>query len=102
MREAARTRSYAVALWSLVVTERLDRDWTSRAPKKPPDNFVHAEWIALRNTPSVRSFVDLLRAELDRVGPSRGSMSRLLPAGCRSRACLLRGRLYRADLRAQH
>ena len=76
MREAARTRSYAVALWSLVVTERLDRDWTSRAPKKPPDNFVHAEWIALHDSPGLRCFVDFLRAELDRVGPAQADLCR--------------------------
>jgi hypothetical protein len=72
MREASQTRSDAVALLVLVVTERLDLDWASRAPKEPPDNFVDAEWIALRDNPSFRSFVDLLRAQLDRVGPVEG------------------------------
>jgi thiaminase/transcriptional activator TenA len=69
MREAAETRSYAAALSVLVVTEWLYLDWASRAPKPLPDNFVHAEWIALHDNPNFRGFVDFLRAELDRVGP---------------------------------
>jgi thiaminase/transcriptional activator TenA len=69
MREAAETRSYAATLSVLVVAEWLYHDWASRAPKPLPDNFVHAEWITLHDNPDFRSFVDFLRAELDRVGP---------------------------------
>src|SRR6516162_10128228 len=69
MREAADTRTYAAALSVLVVAEWLYLDWASRAPKPPPDNFVHAEWVALHDSPGLRCFVDFLRAELDRVGP---------------------------------
>ena len=36
--------------WVLVVTEWLYFDWASRAPKPPPHNFVHAEWIPPRVT----------------------------------------------------
>jgi len=68
MREAAQTHGYAAALSVLVVTEWLYLDWASRAPKPPPDNFVHAEWIGLHDSPGFRAFVDFLRAELDRVG----------------------------------
>jgi thiaminase/transcriptional activator TenA len=68
MREAAETRSYAVALSVLVVTEWLYLDWASHAPKPLPDNFVHAEWITLHDNTNFRGFVDFLRAELDRVG----------------------------------
>src|SRR6516165_1868015 len=56
MREAAKTRSYAVALSVLVVTEWLYLDWASRAPKPLPDNFVHAEWITLHDSPGFRRF----------------------------------------------
>ena len=68
MREAAQTHGCAAALSVLVVTEWLYLDWASRAPKPPPDNFVHAEWIGLHDSPGFRAFVDFLRAELDRVG----------------------------------
>jgi thiaminase (transcriptional activator TenA) len=76
MREAAQTRSYAAALSVLVVAEWLYLDWASRAPKPPPDNFVHAEWIALHDNPNFRDFVDFLRAELDRVGPAQADLCR--------------------------
>src|SRR6202048_1714527 len=76
MREAAETRSYAAALAVLVVTEWLYLDWASRAPKPLPDNFVHAEWITLHDHPGFRSFVDFLRAELDRAGPAQADLCR--------------------------
>jgi thiaminase/transcriptional activator TenA len=76
MREAAETRSYEAALSVLVVTEWLYLDWASRAPKPLPDNFVHAEWIRLHDNADFRSFVDLLRAELDRVGPAHADLCR--------------------------
>jgi thiaminase/transcriptional activator TenA len=76
MREAAQTRHYAAALSVLVVTEWLYLDWASRAPKPLPDNFVHAEWIGLHDSPDFRDFVDFLRAELDRVGPAGADLCR--------------------------
>jgi thiaminase (transcriptional activator TenA) len=76
MREAAETRSYAAALSVLVVAEWLYLDWASRAPKPLPDNLVHAEWITLHDNPDFRSFVDFLRAELDRVGPAQADLCR--------------------------
>jgi len=76
MREAAETHSYALALSVLVVTEWLYLDWASRAPKPLPNNFVHAEWIALHDNPDFRGFVDFLRAELDRVGPAHADLCR--------------------------
>jgi thiaminase/transcriptional activator TenA len=76
MREAADTRSYAAALSVLVVAEWLYLDWASRAPKPLPKNFAHAEWITLHDNPNFRGFVDLLRAELDRVGPAQADLCR--------------------------
>src|SRR6266404_3085097 len=76
MREAAETRSYAAALSVLVVAEWLYLDWASRAPKPLPDNFVHAEWVTLHDSPDFRGFVDFLRAELDRVGPAEADLCR--------------------------
>jgi thiaminase/transcriptional activator TenA len=76
MREAAETRSYAAALSVLVVAEWLYLDWASRAPRPLPDSFVHAEWIMLHDNPNFRGFVDFLRAELDRVGPTQADLCR--------------------------
>jgi thiaminase/transcriptional activator TenA len=76
MREAAETRSYAAVLAVLVVTKWLYFDWASRAPKPLPHNFVHAEWITLHDNPKFRVFVDFLRAELDRIGPSQPDLCR--------------------------
>src|SRR5215467_369274 len=76
MREAAETRSYAIALSVLVVTEWLYLDWASRAPKPLPDNFLHREWITLHDNPNFRGLVDFLRAELDRVGPAQADLCR--------------------------
>ena len=76
MREAAETRSYAAALSVLVVAEWLYLDWPSRAPMPLPDNFVHAEWIALHDNPGFRGFVDFLRGELDQVGPAQANLCR--------------------------
>jgi thiaminase/transcriptional activator TenA len=76
MREAADTRSYAAALSVLVVAEWLYLDWASRAPQPLPKNFVHAEWIRLHDNPDFQGFVDFLRAELDRVGPTQADRCR--------------------------
>ncbi|TCM50997.1 thiaminase/transcriptional activator TenA [Rhizobium sp. PP-F2F-G48] len=75
MREAATTRSYAAALAVLNVAEWLYLDWASRAQKPLPENFVHAEWITLHDSPDFRDFVAFLRAELDRVGPAEARVS---------------------------
>jgi len=76
MREAAETRTYAAALSVLVVTEWLYLDWASRAPRPLPANFVHTEWITLHDSPTLRGFVDFLRAELDRIGPAQANRCR--------------------------
>jgi thiaminase (transcriptional activator TenA) len=74
MREAAQTHSYAAALSVLVVTEWLYLDWASRGPKPASAHFVHAEWITLHDSPGFRDFVEFLRAELDRVGPTEADL----------------------------
>jgi len=76
MREAAQARSYAAALSVLVVTEWFYLDWASRAPQPRLANFVHAEWIALHDSPGFHDFVEFLRAELDRVGPAESDLCR--------------------------
>lgn len=69
LQEAARTRSYAVALSVLTVAEWLYLDWAGRASSPLPANFIHAEWITLHDNPGFREFVAFLRGELDHVGP---------------------------------
>jgi thiaminase (transcriptional activator TenA) len=76
MRQAAETRLYAAALSVLTVTEWLYLDWATLAPQLRPQNFVHAEWIALHDNPTLRGFVGFLRAELDRIGPSQAELCR--------------------------
>jgi thiaminase (transcriptional activator TenA) len=76
MLEAAQTRSYAAKVAVLVVTEWLYLDWATRAPKPLPANFVHAEWISLHDNPTLRDFVEFLRAELDRIGPAEAALCR--------------------------
>ena len=70
MMEAASARSYPVALSVLTVAEWLYLDWAGRAASPLPQHFIHREWITLHDNPAFRDFVDFLRAELDRVGPS--------------------------------
>jgi thiaminase (transcriptional activator TenA) len=74
MQEAAQTHDYAAAVAVLVVTEWLYFDWASRAPRPRPTNVVHAEWIALHDSPALSGFVDFLRSELDRIGPAAAEL----------------------------
>jgi thiaminase/transcriptional activator TenA len=41
-----------------------------------PPVRLYAEWITLHDNPNFRGFVDLLRAELDRVGPAQADLCR--------------------------
>lgn len=77
MREAAATRDYASALTVLLVAEWLYLDWAERCPTQRPTWFVHAEWIDIHDRPALGPIVDLLRIELDRVGPGSGDVTRL-------------------------
>jgi thiaminase/transcriptional activator TenA len=90
MREAAERRSYGAALSVLTVAEWLYLDWASRAGASMPENFVHREWITLHDNPGFADFVDFLRAELDRVGPSDAALCQDLFA----RAVALEGRFF--------
>ncbi|MCI2419647.1 TenA family protein [Saccharopolyspora sp. K220] len=59
---------YAEVLTVLTVAEWTYLEWAMRAPAALPENFVHAEWIALHNNPEFQSWVQWLCRELDRVG----------------------------------
>lgn len=64
MREAAATRSYAVALAVLVVAELLYRDWAA-ANLPWPSAPKHRGWIEVHSNPAFNTWVDWLVAELD-------------------------------------
>ncbi|MGO1079339.1 TenA family protein [Inquilinus sp. CA228] len=74
MCQAAVTRSYPAALSVLTAAEWLYLDWAMRAPRSLPKNFIYAEWIMLHDNTGFRAFVDFLRAELDRVGPTERNL----------------------------
>lgn len=74
--EAADTRDYATVLAVLLVTEWLYLDWAQAAPRPLPESFVHAEWITLHDNPDFIDLVELLRSELDRVGPGSADSAR--------------------------
>ena len=76
MRDAAASGRYVAALSALCVAEWLYLDWAAAAPRPLPPRFVHAEWITLHDNPDFRTFVDVLRAELDRVGPAEAELAR--------------------------
>ena len=60
---------YAETLAVLVPAEWIYLEWASGVDE-PPEQFYLAEWIELHAIPSFRSFVEWLREELDRVGPT--------------------------------
>lgn len=74
--DAADTRSYAAILGVFVVCEWLYLDWATRPENRAhgtgengyPTRHVHAEWVRLHDYPGFHQLVDVLRAELDRVG----------------------------------
>lgn len=70
MDSARGSMDYARCLAVLTVAEWLYLDWGQRATQHLPDDFVYREWIVLHNAPDFAAWVDWLRAELDRIGPS--------------------------------
>lgn len=77
MRDAAATRSYVAILAVLNVAEGLYLDWAQRLGGRPmPQNFIHAEWIALHDNDFFVDFVRFLKAELNRVGPQDEDVAR--------------------------
>lgn len=69
LERAGREGGYAETLAVLVPAEWIYLEWASDV-EEPPEQFYYAEWIELHAIPSFRSFVEWLRAELDRVGPT--------------------------------
>ena len=67
---ARREGGYAETLAVLVPAEWIYLAWASREATDRPADPLFDEWIELHAAPPFASFVDFLRAELDRVGPS--------------------------------
>lgn len=76
MLEAALSGSYAAAIGVLAVVEGVYLDWGLRARQPYPESFLYTEWITLHNNDYFASFVDFLRRELDRIGPSSEALCR--------------------------
>lgn len=66
MEEARTGADYGCVLAVLLVAEWLYADWASR-PGPAPEDWLHREWIDLHRGPAFAAWVDLLRAEFDRV-----------------------------------
>ena len=75
MDDARRSGDYGVALTVLLVAEWLYLDWAARPDTAPPD-WLHREWIDLHRGPGFTAWVDLLRAETDRVAATADDVAR--------------------------
>ena len=75
MDDARRSGDYGVALTVLLVAEWLYLDWAARSDTAPPD-WLHREWIDLHRGPGFTAWVDLLRAETDRVAATAADDAR--------------------------
>jgi thiaminase/transcriptional activator TenA len=75
MDDARRSGDYGVALTVLLVAEWLYLDWAARPDAAPPD-WLHREWIDLHRGSGFTAWVDLLRAETDRVAATADDVAR--------------------------
>ena len=69
--ESSGQGSYADGLACLLCAEWCYLTWGQREAGKPrPDAFYLAEWIDLHAVPGFEAFVNWIRAEMDRIGPT--------------------------------
>ncbi|WP_248897987.1 TenA family protein [Haloplanus halobius] len=68
LERAGREGGYAETLAVLVPAEWVYETWATAVEQPLPDRFYLAEWVDLHANPDFVSFVDWLRAELDREG----------------------------------
>lgn len=61
---------YAETLAVLVPAEWIYLEWATREAADRPDDPLYDEWIELHATPAFAEFVEFLRSELGRVGPT--------------------------------
>lgn len=76
MGEAARSGAYASVLTVLVVTEWVYLDWATAVRGTVPEEFWFAEWIDIHANDAFRDFVEWLKDELDRLGPTLSEAER--------------------------
>ncbi|GAB3695765.1 TenA family protein [Halorubrum pallidum] len=86
---ARREGGYAETLAVLVPAEWSYLAWATREAADRPAEPLFDEWIELHAAPAFASFVDFLRAELDRVGPSLSPPRRERVAGLFARTVSL-------------
>lgn len=89
MKEAAETQNYPLCLSVLVVAEWLYLSWAERLQAELPPKFIHAEWITLHNNEGFTDFVNWLRTELDRTGPTQDAAGQQRSADLFARAVKL-------------
>jgi thiaminase/transcriptional activator TenA len=70
MADAVAAEDYATTITPLVVFEWLYLAWASTVSDRLPDGFVHREWITIHANPAFAAFVEWLRGQLDRHGPT--------------------------------
>ncbi|MFN4090406.1 MAG: TenA family protein [Alphaproteobacteria bacterium] len=76
MGEAARSGRYAPVLTVLVVTEWVYLDWATAVRETVPEAFYFNEWIEIHANDAFRDFVEWLKADLDRIGPTLNAAER--------------------------
>jgi len=75
MDSARRSGCYGEVLAVLLVAEWLYLDWASR-PEPSPRDWLHREWIDLHRGSAFTTWVELLRAETDRVAAAADAGTR--------------------------
>ncbi len=85
MDDARRSGAYGCVLTVLLVAEWLYLDWAAR-PEPSPRDWLHREWIDLHRGSAFANWVELLRAETDRVAAATDDAGRESMAGVFTRA----------------
>ncbi len=98
---ARREGGYAETLAVLVPAEWIYLSWATREADDRPADPLFSEWIELHAAPPFASFVDFLRAELDRVGPSLSPRRRERVAGLFGRTVSLEVAFFDAAYAAE-
>jgi thiaminase/transcriptional activator TenA len=75
MDDARRSGDYGCVLTVLLVAEWLYLDWAAR-PEPSPRDWLHREWIDLHRGSAFATWVQLLRAETDRVAAATDDAGR--------------------------
>ena len=88
--------TYEAILATLLPVEWVYLSWATSQKDKRPERFYYAEWITLHTDPGFREFVDWMRGELDRLGPSLDQEKQAQLADLFRRACVLEVQFFDA------